>query len=126
MTPLFVMLLAASTAADPVPVVQGPTTAAPVVTYSDGSASTTSGNRPRLFSRLRGLFRRNSPASEPVPVTYSTSTPNVWGSTAPPPAVTSTPVVTTTPVTTPALRPVPSAPPSQTAPAQKMPAGSPF
>jgi hypothetical protein len=124
MTPLFVLLLAASTAADPVPVVQGPTTAAPVVTYSDGSASTASGNRPRLFSRLRSLFRRNSPASEPVPVTYATSTPNVWGSTAPPPAVTSTPV--TTPVTTPALRPVPSAPPPQTAPAQKMPAGSPF
>jgi hypothetical protein len=124
MTPLFALLVAASTAADPLPAAQGPTTPAPVYTYTPPASDVpTDGSRPRLFSRLRRLFRRDSQPADQGPVTYPTTTApttNVWGSTAPPPAV------TTTPTTTPALRPVPSAPPVQTAPAQKMPAGSPF
>jgi hypothetical protein len=135
MNAIVVLLMTASTtAADPMPVVQGTTTPVPVYSYSEPmSSGTTDNGRPRLFGRIRKLFRRGSQPSEQMPVTTYTTTPsgstvsNVWGgSMAPPlagsPAATSSGTTTATPV----LRPVPTSTSPDSGSAKRMPAGSPF
>ena len=128
MNPLVVLLIAASTtAADPMPVAQGTTTPAPVYSYSEpASAGTTDSSRPRLFSRIRKLFRRGSQPADEVPMTITPAptraTTSVWGTTSP------QPVTSVVPSATAPLRPVPTVtpPPEIGGPAQRMPTGSPF
>jgi len=133
MNALLVVLMAASTtAADPVPPAQGAVTSVPAYTYSEpASAGTTDGSRPRLFGRIRKLFRRGSQSSDSMPVTtYPASSggavgSNVWGTTIPA-ASASAPVTSSGPAASPVLRPVPAAPESETGTVRRMPAGSPF
>ena len=129
MNPLVVLLMAASTtAADPLPVAQGTTTPVPVYSYSEpASAGTTDSSRPRLFSRIRKLFRRGSQPADESPVTAAPAATrvntSVWGTTSP------QPVTSVVPNTTVPLRPVPAVtpPPEIGSPAaQRMPTGSPF
>ena len=133
MNPLAVLLIAASTtAADPLPVAQGPVTPVPAYSYSEpGSAATTEGSRPRLFSRIRKLFRRESQPADQFPATsYPASASgsagsNVWGTM--PPAASVSPQATPTGPTAPAiLRPVPATPAPEAGPVRRMPTGSPF
>jgi hypothetical protein len=133
MNALVVLLMATSTtAADPVTVVQGPTTSVPSYSYAqpNWSAPAPEESRPRLFGRLRNFFnRRSSPSADQAPVnTYPTSPTvmsrsNVWGNSTP---VTTPATVTSETAQPPLLRPVPTSTAPETAPAQRMPTGSPF
>ncbi len=131
MNALVVLLMTASTAADPVPVVQAPAAPAPTYTYTvPDSAGTTEEGRPRLFSRLRRLFRRGSQPSDPQPTTVypapsGATAPNVWG-TMPPAGSASSAATSPGSSAAPILRPVPAAPLPETAPARRLPSGSPF
>ena len=120
MSPLCVLLMAASaTAADPLPMSQGTTTPAPA--YS--SSEPTDGGRPRLFSRIRKFFRRESqPSDQLSATTYPASPggPSVRENTTPAPGTSSGPAA---PVP---VRPVPLLPPREMDPTRRPPIGSPF
>ena len=132
MNALVVLLIAASPAADPVPVAQAPVTSAPAYSYTvPGSATTTEESRPRLFSRIRKLFRRNSQPSDVYPATSypapssGVAGSNVWG-TMPPGGSSSPQVVGSGSTTAPALTPVPATTAPDTGAPKKLPAGNPF
>src|SRR5262249_13833672 len=130
MNPLVVLLMAASTAgADPAPVVQAPITSVPAYSYTEPGQ--TEESRPRLFGRIRRLFRRNSQPTEQWPATSypapssGVAGSNVWGTM--PPAASASPQTTPPgPSPTPVLRPAPAASPPEASPARRLPAGSPF
>ena len=130
MNALVVLLMATSPAADPV--AQAPVTSAPTYTYTvPGSATTTEESRPRLFSRIRKLFRRNSQPSDVYPATSypapssGVAGSNVWG-TMPPGGSSSPQVVGSGSTTAPVLTPVPTTTTPDTGAARKLPTGNPF
>jgi hypothetical protein len=131
---VMLMMATSATAADPLPVVQGP--AAPVPSYSatePGWSGPAPESRPGLFTRIKNFFsRRSSQARDQFSAGDSPASPgewsgsNAWGGSATAPRLTPSPVMTSDTSPAPGLRPVPATPSPGTVVPQRMPGGPPF
>jgi hypothetical protein len=130
MNALVVLLMTSVPAADPLPA-----NPAPLPSYSYGQTSWSGQpeeNRPRLFGRIRGLFRRRSQGADQVVPDSAPAYSSSWtvpGTAAGRPVISSgpslsSPVVSPVPAgSSPVIRPTPAYTTRQGSPAQRMPGG---